>query len=219
MARVRRQVGTREALSLYEGIVFSEAHPHKGTWQQIFENEQPLHVEIGMGRGRFIRTMAQERPEINFIGVEVVEEIVLSALRRMERETGIPSNLRLIWLNAERLETIFANQEVQRIYLNFSDPWPKYKHRKRRLTHGNFLKQYEQILADNGEIHLKTDNQGFFEFSLNELAAYQWQLKNIQLDMYRKLPKDNIATEYELKFVAQNLPIYRLEAIKPIYNK
>lgn len=215
MARVRRQQGTREALLNYQDVVLPNPQNNRGKWQEIFGNRQPIRIEIGMGRGQFIGTMARQNPQINFIGVEVVEEIVLYAVQKMEKNGGVPKNLRIIWINAQTLAEIFASEEVERIYLNFSDPWPKYKHRKRRLTHGNFLRQYADILAKGGEVHLKTDNMILFEFSLNEFAQYHWQLKNIQLDMYRKLPEDNVVTEYERKFVEQGMPIYRLEAVKP----
>lgn len=214
MARVRRQPGTREALLNYREVMM-EPQQYKGIWQSLFAAQQPLHIEVGMGRGRFISTMASCHPEINYIAVEVIEEMILEAIVKMNKQGGIPDNLRFIWVNAEQLDNLFAPGEVERIYLNFSDPWPKYRHRKRRLTHSNFLRQYEQILAPSGEIHFKTDNQGLFEFSLNEFSDNGWRLKNIQLDMYQKLPEDNIATEYESRYVRKGLPIYRLEAVKP----
>ncbi len=168
-----------------------------------------------MGKGRFLSTMARQNPDISFIGVEVVEEVLLDAVRRMNRSGGIPDNLRLVWMNASLLEELFAPGEIDRIYLNFSDPWPKTRHAKRRLTHASFLKQYADLLKPEGQIHFKTDNQGLFEFSLNEFSACGWKLQNIQLDMYKKLPEGNVATEYELKFHEAGMPIYRLEAVKP----
>lgn len=214
MARVRRRQGTKEALQGYEQVIM-EPMNFRGQWQSVFGNEQPINIEVGTGRGRFISTMARQHPECNFIGIEVIEEMVLEAVERMVKQGGMPENLRMVWLNAELLDDIFAPGEVARIYLNFSDPWPKYRHRKRRLTHERFLEQYAVILAEGGELHQKTDNQGFFEYSLNTFAGAGWQLKNIQLDMYKKLPEDNVATEYETKYIRQGLPIYRLEAIRP----
>ncbi len=215
MARVRRRAGTKEALKCYEQVIL-EPMRWCGQWAAVFENDKPIHIEVGTGRGRFVSTMARQHPECNFIGIDVVEEMVLEAVERMEKQDGIPQNLRLVWLNAEQLGDIFAPGEVARIYLNFSDPWPKYRHRKRRLTHERFLEQYAHILAEGGEVHQKTDNQGFFEYSLNTFAQCGWQLKNIQLDLYKKLPEDNVATEYETKYVRQGLPIYRLEARRPV---
>ena len=214
MARVRRRQGTKEALQGYKQVIM-EPMNFRGQWQRVFGNEQPIIIEVGTGRGRFISTMARQHPECNFIGIEVIEEMVLEAVERMVKQGGMPENLRMVWLNAELLDDIFAQGEVARIYLNFSDPWPKYRHRKRRLTHERFLEQYAVILAEGGELHQKTDNQGFFEYSLNTFAGAGWQLKNIQLDMYKKLPEDNVATEYETKYIRQGLPIYRLEAVSP----
>jgi len=215
MARVRKQPGTREALMQYAPIVVLEPEQHKGKWQDVFGNANPIQMEVGMGKGKFISTMARQHPEINFIGVEVIEEVLLDAVKRMNRAEGIPENLRLVWINASLLEDLFLPGEVDRIFLNFSDPWPKTRHAKRRLTHKGFLDQYAAILKSEGQVHFKTDNQGLFEFSLNEFSACGWRLQNIQLDMYQKLPEGNVATEYETKFHNQGMPIYRLEAVKP----
>jgi len=215
MARVRKQPGTREALMQYAPIVVLEPEQHKGKWQDVFGNANPIQIEVGMGKGKFISTMARQHPEINFIGVEVIEEVLLDAVKRMNRAEGIPENLRLVWINASLLEDLFLPGEVDRIFLNFSDPWPKTRHAKRRLTHKGFLDQYAAILKSEGQVHFKTDNQGLFEFSLNEFSACGWRLQNIQLDMYQKLPEGNVATEYETKFHNQGMPIYRLEAVKP----
>ncbi len=216
MARVRKQPGTREALMQYAPIVVLEPEQHKGHWQNVFGNDHPIQIEVGMGKGKFVSTLARQNPNINFIGVEVIEEVLLDAVKRMNRAEGIPENLRLVWINASLLEDLFAPEEVDRIYLNFSDPWPKTRHAKRRLTHKGFLDQYAGILKAEGQVHFKTDNQGLFEFSLNEFSACGWKLQNIQLDMYKKLPEGNVATEYETKFHNQGLPIYRLEAVKPL---
>ena len=215
MARVRKQPGTREALMQYAPIVVLEPEQHKGKWQDVFGNANPIQMEVGMGKGKFISTMARQHPEINFIGVEVIEEVLLDAVKRMNRAEGIPENLRLVWINASLLEDLFLPGEVDRIFLNFSDPWPKTRHAKRRLTHKGFLDQYAAILKAEGQVHFKTDNQGLFEFSLNEFSACGWRLQNIQLDMYQKLPEGNVATEYETKFHNQGMPIYRLEAVRP----
>ena len=215
MARVRKQPGTREALMQYAPIVVLEPEQHKGKWQDVFGNANPIQIEVGMGKGKFISIMARQHPEINFIGVEVIEEVLLDAVKRMKRAEGIPENLRLVWINASLLEDLFLPGEVDRIFLNFSDPWPKTRHAKRRLTHKGFLDQYAAILKSEGQVHFKTDNQGLFEFSLNEFSACGWRLQNIQLDMYQKLPEGNVATEYETKFHNQGMPIYRLEAVRP----
>lgn len=214
MARVRKQPGTREALIAYSPMVVLAPHLQRGRWHEQFGNNHPIQMEVGMGRGTFISTKARENPHLNFIGVEVVEEILLYAVKKIQKNGGIPPNLSLVWINAGQLEELFAPEEIARIYLNFSDPWPKNRHAKRRLTHQNFLAQYENILVSQGEVHFKTDNQGLFEFSLNEFSDSGWRLRNIQLDMYQDLPEGNVATEYEKKFHQQGLPIYRLEAVK-----
>ena len=215
MARVRKQPGTREALMQYTPIVVLEPEQNKGNWKAVFGNDHPIQIEVGRGKGKFVSTMARQNPDINFIGIEVIEEVLLDAVKRMNRAEGIPDNLRLVWINASLLEDLFDAGEVDRIYLNFSDPWPKTRHAKRRLTHKGFLEQYAAILKAAGQVHLKTDNQGLFEFSLNEFSACAWRLQHIQLDMYKKLPEGNVATEYETKFHNQGMPIYRLEAKKP----
>jgi len=215
MARVRKQPGTREALMQYAPVVVLEPEQNKGNWKAVFGNDHPIQIEVGMGKGKFVSTMARQNPDINFIGIEVIEEVLLDAVKRMNRAEGIPDNLRLVWINASLLEDLFDAGEVDRIYLNFSDPWPKTRHAKRRLTHKGFLEQYAAILKAEGQVHFKTDNQGLFEFSLNEFSACDWRLQHIQLDMYKKLPEGNVATEYETKFHNQGMPIYRLEAVKP----
>ena len=212
MARVRKQPGTREALMQYAPIVVLEPEKHKGKWHEIFGNTQPIQIEVGMGKGKFVSTLARQNPDINYIGIEVIEEVLLDAVKRMNRAEGVPDNLRLVWINASLLEDLFAPGEVDRVYLNFSDPWPKTRHAKRRLTHKGFLDQYAAVLKAEGQVHFKTDNQGLFEFSLNEFSACGWKMQNIQLDMYKKLPEGNVATEYETKFHNQGMPIYRLEA-------
>ena len=216
MARVRKQPGTREALLQYAPVVVLEPQLYKGTWQEHFGNSNPIRMEVGMGKGRFISTMARQNPDVNFIGVEVIEEVLLDAVKRMNRTGGIPENLRLVWINASLLDELFAPGEIDRVYLNFSDPWPKTRHAKRRLTHASFLEQYAALLKPDRQVHFKTDNQGLFEFSLNEFSGCGWKLQNIQLDMYKKLPEGNVATEYETKFHEAGMPIYRLEAVKPL---
>ena len=212
MARVRKQPGAKELLYSYAPLVVLDTYEHKGRWQEVFPTPQPLEIEIGMGRGNFIFEKALKNPEKNFLGVEVIEEIINEAIGKMEQKGGVPDNLRFIWINAQNLTDIFAENEINRIYLNFSDPWPKNRHRKRRLTHSNFLKQYREILAPGGILEQKTDSRELFEFSLNELAAEDWKFEKIMLDLYQKLPEDNVATEYEEKFVKRGLPIYYLQA-------
>ena len=153
--------------------------------------------------------MAQKYPQYNFIGLELREEILLTGIRKA-KGLNLPY-LAFIWSNVMELADYFMTGELARIYINFCDPWPKARHAKRRLTHANFLKIYSEILMSGGEVHFKTDNEELFQFSLNEFCSQGWRLKNISLDLYRNLPENNVATEYERKFVEQGLKIYRLE--------
>lgn len=198
-----------------------EAHPEillpnpqqlKGNWQEEFGNSNPLHIEAGTGKGRFIVGMAKQNPDINYIGIELFDSVIVSALESiLEEEAGIP-NLRLLRVNAKDMTEFFEKGEVDRLYLNFSDPWPKKRHAKRRLTHDTFLKLYETVLPENGELHFKTDNRGLFEYSLTSVSEYGMLLKYVSLDLHANEPEWNIMTEYEEKFSKKGQPIYRLEA-------
>jgi len=211
MARVRRNEEERSLLLESEYLIKVE---NKVKLSEIFVNDHPVKIEIGMGRGTFVYGMAEKYPDVNFIGIDVVPEVIYEGILRMEKKGGVPSNVRFLWLNAENIDDVFGREVIDGIYLNFSDPWPKKRHNKRRLTHENFLKRYEHILKDKGTIEFKTDGKEFFEFSLNEFARLDWKLSDISLDLYRNLPQDNVATEYEQKFVKLGLPIYKLVARK-----
>lgn len=175
-----------------------------------FESEQPIHIEVGSGMGRFITEMAKAHPEINYIGIERDKNVMIRIVEKaIEQDI---KNLRLLTVDAEKLTEIFNPNEIDRVYLNFSDPWPKTRHAKRRLTHENFLKSYETILKPDGEIHFKTDNQALFEFSIESMSQYGMKLKNINLNLHENEPEDNIKTEYEQKFSAKGFRINRLEA-------
>ncbi|WP_089609816.1 tRNA (guanosine(46)-N7)-methyltransferase TrmB [Dehalobacterium formicoaceticum] len=206
--RLRRIPGTKEALTRYPDLVVFEPARYYGCWKTYFGQEHPIYLELGMGKGKFISTMAGENPQINFIGMEFREEMVYKAIGKAGESR---SNMRFLWAEADDVEEYFAPGEIQRIYLNFSDPWPKKRHGKRRLTHQKFLKKYKHILSPGGEIHFKTDNQELFEFSLNEFAGEGFFLKNITFDLHRSQYPGNITTEYEERY-RQERPIYRCEA-------
>ena len=212
MSRVRRKAGTKEALLVLAPPLVVDPKANRGNWRGDFKNNNQIHIELGMGRGIFLFTLAQKNPDINFIGIEIKEEVLLSGVKK-NLAYNLP-NLAYVWGDIGDLAGFFANEEVARMYINFCDPWPKIRHAKRRLTHGNFLDIYRAILQESGEVHFKTDNEDLFEFSLNQFCAKNWGLENISLDLYRNLLVDNVPTEYELKFVEQGLKIYRLEAIK-----
>lgn len=210
MSRVRRKPGAREALLAMGHPLVLEPAKTQGKWGDYFQNNNPIHIELGMGRGTFITTMAQKYPHNNYIGLELREEILLSGLGKAQ---GLDlTNMAFIWSDVKELPNYFLPGELSRIYINFCDPWPKARHAKRRLTHANFLGIYDKLLYGGGEVHFKTDNEELFEFSLNEFCSQGWRLKNISLDLYRNLPEHNVATEYEKKYVEKGLRIYRLEA-------
>ena len=181
----------------------------KGRWHEVFGNNNPIHIEIGMGKGQFLTQLALQNPNINYIGIEKFTSVLLRASEKLE--TMELNNVRIINLDALMLNECFDETEVSRIYLNFSDPWPKNAHAKRRLTSNRFLPIYQNILIKDGEIHFKTDNRLLFEFSLESLNNYGMILSNISLDLHKSDFENNIMTEYEEKF-SKFGPIYRLEA-------
>ena len=189
---------------------FRRDHPLKGHWHSdFFHNDRPIVLELGCGKGGFLRKNAEAYPDVNFIGIERQETVVAMAARRADEE--LP-NLAFVWDNASNLSDLFEVGEFQRLYLNFSDPWPKKRTYKRRLTYRGFLQEYRRIMGENAEIFFKTDNRGLFEFSLNEFCADDWKLSNISLDLHNSDYEGNIMTEYEEKFSSRGMPIYRLEA-------
>lgn len=191
--------------------VVSNPEEYKGKWSNMFENNNPIHIEIGMGKGNFIIGMAKNNPNINFIGIEMYDSIVVKATKKLENEKL--NNLKFIRMDARLIEDIFY-KEIELIYLNFSDPWPKNRNAKRRLTHSRFLQRYDSIFKNQNIIYLKTDNTGLFEFSIESLSEYGYKLKNISLDLHNSDFKDNIMTEYEAKFSEKGVKINRLEAYK-----
>ncbi|MFZ7104817.1 MAG: tRNA (guanosine(46)-N7)-methyltransferase TrmB [Peptococcaceae bacterium] len=211
MSRIRRKAGTKEELLQLSPPLVLDPKQYKGKWQEYFQNANPIRLELGMGKGTFISTLALENPGINYIGLELREEVLLSGLKK-SREPGL-ANIAFIWTDIKDLADYFAGDEVNRIYINFCDPWPKVRHAKRRLTHAGFLNVYQEILVNQAEVHFKTDNEELFEFSLNQFSQAGFVLKNIRLNLYRNLPDDNVPTEYELKYREQGLKIMRLEAV------
>lgn len=212
--RRRRVKGSDEKIVTYKDHVITEAQDYKGKWRELFGNENPIHLEVGIGRGSFLKKFAIKHPEINYVGIETKEEVMLYGVKESYEE-GL-KNIKFIWQDAANLNDFFDPKEVNRVYLNFSDPWPKNRHSKRRLTAASFLEMYRDVLVDKGEVHFKTDHEELFEFSLNSFSEEGWKLKNISLDLYKNLPEDNIPTDYETKFVEQGLKIYRLEGIAPV---
>lgn len=209
--RLRNKPWAEELLTSHPEIVIPNPEEFKGKWQSEFGNSNPLHIEVGTGKGQFVTGMAKQNPNINYIGIELYDSVIVCALENILKADS-PSNLRLLKVNGADLDKFFDKNDIDRVYLNFSDPWPKTRHEKRRLTHGNFLKLYESILVDYGEIHFKTDNRILFEYSLTSMSEYGMLLKYVSLDLHANMPEDNIMTEYEQKFSAKGQPIYRLES-------
>lgn len=184
---------------------------NKGKWKEIFGNDNPIHIEIGTGKGQFLTTMSLLNPNINYIAIERQTNVIVSALKK-GREKGVGENIVFFVADVKELLNYFEPEEIDRIYINFCDPWPnKKKWAKRRLTHKNFLNLYEALFTNGGEVFFKTDNRLLFEFSLNEFADKGWRLHNISLDLHNSDFEGNVKTEYEEKFSGLGMPIYRLE--------
>jgi tRNA (guanine-N7-)-methyltransferase len=207
--RLRNKPWAKEKIEQHPQYIVANPESYKGKWHEVFKNNQPLHIEVGTGKGRFITEMAKANPTINYIGIEKYDSVIVLALDLLI-EADLP-NLRLLNINANDLGKYFEKNDVDRVYLNFSDPWPKVRHEKRRLTYKDYLKLYEDILVDQGEIHFKTDNQGLFEYSLMSFSEYGLLLKFLSLDLHKSEYEGNIMTEYEQKFSEMGNRIYRCE--------
>ena len=201
-----RNVKGASAIIENSEFVIKAYKDYKGKYKTIFNNDNPIHIEIGMGKGDFIIGMAKKYPEINFIGIEKFDSVIVRAIEKINEE--IP-NLRLIRMDATEIEEVF-DKEVDVIYLNFSDPWPKNRHSNRRLTSLKFLKRYDSVFKDKKTIIMKTDNRKLFEFSLIEFNNYDYKFEEISLDLYNDNIKDNVQTEYERRFHNLGFPIYKV---------
>ena len=193
--RVRKRKGAEEHLANHPQYVILEPEAAKGKWHELFGNDNPIHIEVGSGKGAFITGMAQQNPDINYIGIDIQLSV-----------------LKLLRVDGSALTNYFEDGEVDMMYLNFSDPWPKSRHEKRRLTYKTFLDTYKQILPENGEIHFKTDNRGLFEYSLASFSQYGMVLNKVWLDLHASDYEGNVMTEYERKFSEKGQVIYRVEA-------
>lgn len=208
--RLRNIPGSREIIAKSVHVV-QNPQSVKGNWKCRFGKEQPLHIEVGMGKGRFIMDMARLNPDINYIGIEMYDSVLLRAIQKKEQSEGL-DNLYFLRVDARELPEIFAEGEVDRIYLNFSDPWPKDRHAKRRLTSRQFLERYDKILKKDGQIEFKTDNRGLFDFSLEEAKAAGWKIEAHTFDLHKDdaLNQGNVMTEYEEKFSSMGNPICKM---------
>ena len=210
--RLRNVKGSRELIAENKYVI--EETGMKGKWHEIFGNKNPIHIEIGMGKGKFITELAKRNPQINYIGIEKYSSILVRAIEKREKEEDM-ENLYFIRMDAEYIEDVFDKGEVAYIYLNFSDPWPKDRHAKRRLTSEQFLSRYKNILSDGGGVTFKTDNTALFDFSLEEADKAGWKKVNVTRDLHNsEFAEGNVMTEYETKFSELGNPIYRM-VIKP----
>ena len=204
--RLRNISGSREVIADSKYVI-QNATEQKGKIKNFFEKDQPLQIEIGMGKGRFIMALAEQNPDINFIGIEKYSSVLLRAIQKME-QNELP-NLKFIRMDAEEITEVFEQGEVDKIYLNFSDPWPKDRHAKRRLPSKEFLQRYDEILKKDGFIEFKTDNRDLFDFAVEQLEPAGWKAKVITYDLHSDpvLNEGNIMTEYEEKFSSIGNPI------------
>lgn len=207
--RLRRKSWIPAALDNFSDwlVRFEAGATYKGRWAEAFGRNAPLHVEVGTGKGRFVSQMALRDSHINYLGIERELEVIYYALEKA-KEAEI-ANLRLMEADVARLEELFAPGEIDRLFINFCDPWPKKRHAKRRLTHVDFLALYRRVVKKGGEIHFKTDNRGLFDFSLEQFAEAGLPVKEVTFDLAAEARPDNIMTEYEEKFSGKGTPICR----------
>ena len=206
--RLRNVSGSREVISTSRFVV-QNPKEHKNNWRELFGNTNPLHIEIGMGKGRFIMDMARLNPNINYIGIEKYSSVLIRGIQKMEIEE-LP-NLYFIRMDAEEIAEVFGQGEVSKIYLNFSDPWPKDRHAKRRLPSREFLNRYNEILSKEGNLEFKTDNKELFTFALEQLEPANWHLDKVTYDLHndKAMMEGNVMTEYEEKFSSKGNPIFK----------
>lgn len=210
--RLRHIPGAEEAIE-QSPYVIQEPKEMKGKWDSVFGNRNPIHIEVGMGKGRFIMELAQRNPQINYIGIERYSTVLLKALQKREQ---LPvSNICFMCIDAKELGEIFEKGEVEKIYLNFSDPWPKDRHAKRRLTSPQFMAVYDQVLAEDGDVEFKTDNRGLFDYSLESIPEAGWKVKEHTFDLHHSpMEEGNVMTEYEEKFSSRGQAICKLTAVR-----
>ena len=211
--RLKNVPGSKEAIEASYYVVKNPTE-HKGKWNLLFKNNNPTHIEVGMGKGQFLNSLAELNPNVNFVGIEKFSSVLIRAVEKVEK-TQL-KNLLYIRMDAEELTEVFEKEEIDKIYLNFSDPWPKDRHAKRRLTSTQFFERYEKILKRDGVVEFKTDNRLLFDFSLEQVPAAGWKLKAYTFNLHQdtEMNEGNIMTEYEEKFSAKGNPIHKLIAFR-----
>lgn len=208
--RLRKKPWIAEALTGFSNIVLQNPNEElRGKWADLFGNALPLHVELGTGKGKFITGMAERQEQINFAGIEAQQDILYYAAQKVQEKNL--ANVRLLVFDVNNILAIFAPGEIDRLYINFCDPWPKNRHAKRRLTHTGFLEKYRTVLKPGGQLWFKTDNLPLFEFSLEQFAEFGLKPDNITYDLHSSGFVGNVLTEYEAKFSLLGQPIYRCE--------
>lgn len=206
--RLRNITGSEEVIAS-SAYVVQDPKEKKDNWKEYWKNDNPIHIEVGMGKGQFLMGMAKSHPDINYIGIEKYSSVLLRAVQKMEQEPL--ENLKFISMDAKEITEVFGKEEVDRIYLNFSDPWPKDRHAKRRLPSRQFLDRFREILRKDGRLEFKTDNRLLFDFAVEEVEPAGWNIDAITYDLHKdeKMVQGNIMTEYEEKFSSQGNPIYK----------
>ena len=209
--RLRTKPKALDTMIENQHIVVFKPEELKGKWSRYFGNNYPLHIELGTGKGQFIVGNAKRNPETNYIGIDSKNEVLYMALKKVLKEKV--TNVRLLPFNIENVNEVFAKDEIDRLFINFPDPWPKARHAKRRLTNIRFLKKYKDFLKDNSQIILKTDNKPFFDYSIEEFELAGIDIINITYDLAKEKDPENIPTEYEQKFMEKGVKIKRLQSI------
>lgn len=209
-----RNIKNKDKILEKSNYVIKNPLEYKGCWQKYFKNKNPIYLEIGTGKCKFIYEMAKKNPDINFIGIERIDTVLAYGVRELEK-LEILGNLVLINYDANNIDSLFY-KEIDMVFLNFSDPWPKKRHEKRRLTSFSFLKKYDIIFSSDRKIMFKTDNKELFEYSIISLTTYGYKIVDISLDLHKDKDFDNVMTEYEKKFSSKGDKIYMLKAVKDI---
>ena len=207
-----RNVKNKEEILNNSKYLVKDYDKHIGNWNKLFKNNNPIYIEIGMGKGKFIRENAKKYPNINFIGIEKYDSVVAKCLPKIEDDI---SNLLIVRMDALEIDKVF-DHEIDRIYLNFSDPWPKVRHHSRRLSSKIFLDKYDNIFKSNKEIYMRTDNKDLFTYSIESFSKKGYILEDVTLDLHSNIDDGFITTEYEDKFSSLGMPIYSVKAIKSV---
>ena len=211
--RLRNVTGSREVIAACDYVIHNPQEC-RGKWHEVFGNDCPIRIEIGMGKGRFIMDLARMNPQINYVGIEKYFSVLIRGIQKLEADP-LP-NLYFIRMEAEEITSVFAQGEADRIYLNFSDPWPKDRHAKRRLPSREFLRRYDEILVADGVIEFKTDNHDLFQFALEELEPAGWKILQMTEDLHHnaQMMEGNVMTEYEERFSSKGNPICKYVIVR-----